>query len=402
MMATVATLIGRRTELETLEALLDGARDGRSGVLVVRGVPGVGKSALLDHCARAATGFRVLRAEGVEAEAELAFAGLHQLVRPLLGRLDRLPALQRAALEAAFGVRDGVGGDRFLVAAGTLGLLAEAAEEQPLLCVVDDLQWLDRPSADALLFAARRLDAEPIAVLLAVRADGPPLAHLPALTLAGLTREDAGELLDRSLLSAERERLLDVAEGIPLALLELSRGPHGAMSAVEKGFADRIAALPEAARRALLLAAVDDDPSAATALAAGVRAADLAPAEAGTRAGRAPRRPGPQARPDRNRRRARRSTTAPGDRARRPSEARRPPGHQRRQSTDSEPAGGRRGHITVTPLPGPSAPDTDRAAQRVNRLLIVALELRRQRPRQAVRRIDAVGDRDPGHLHDRS
>jgi hypothetical protein len=198
-MATVATLIGRRTELEALDALLDGARAGRSGVLVLRGVPGIGKTALVDHCARTADGFRVLRAEGVEAEAELAFAGLHQLLRPLLDRVDRLPAVQRAALETAFGLRDGTGGDRFLVAAGTLGLLADAAEEQPLLCAVDDLQWLDRPSADALLFAARRLDAEPIAVLLAVRTDGPPLTRLPTLALAGLARHDAGELLDSSL-----------------------------------------------------------------------------------------------------------------------------------------------------------------------------------------------------------
>src|SRR5262245_55107920 len=151
------TLIGRRTELDAIGRLVDGAREGRSGVLVVRGVAGVGKTALLDRAAAGADGFTVLRADGIEAEAELAFAGLHQLLRPLAGLHERLAPAQRGALEVAFGLVPGEGGDRFLAAAAALDLLAEAAEERPMLCVVDDLQWLDRPSVDALVFVARRL-----------------------------------------------------------------------------------------------------------------------------------------------------------------------------------------------------------------------------------------------------
>jgi DNA-binding CsgD family transcriptional regulator len=279
-MATTASLIGRRSELELLEQVLERARAGHSEVLVVRGVAGVGKTALIDECVRAAHGFRVLRAEGIEAESELAFAGLHQLLRPLLGLLDRLPPVQRGALEAAFG--SGVGGDRFLVAAATLGLLAEAAEEAPLLCVVDDVQWVDRASIDALVFAARRLAAEPVAIVLGLREGGLALDHLPALRLAGLTRDDARRLLDRAerLAPADRERVLDAADGIPLAVLELPRGGAGAMHGVERSFAERIAALPDGTRAAVLLAAADDDPDAATALRAGLVAEDLAPAEA--------------------------------------------------------------------------------------------------------------------------
>ena len=197
-MATQVTLIGRRSELEAIEGVVDTARGGRSGVLVVRGVPGVGKTALLDAAVRAAPEFRVLRADGVEAESELAFAGLHQLLRPLLGLIDRLPAVQRAALRAALGL-EGEVRDRFLVGTGALGLLAEAAEEQPVLCVVDDMQWLDRPSADALVFAARRLEAEPVALLLAVREGtaGPAgLERFAALVLGGLGRDDARALLE--------------------------------------------------------------------------------------------------------------------------------------------------------------------------------------------------------------
>jgi DNA-binding NarL/FixJ family response regulator len=284
-MATQVTLIGRRSELEAIEGVVDTARGGRSGVLVVRGVPGVGKTALLDAAVPAAPEFRVLRADGVEAESELAFAGLHQLLRPLLGLIDRLPAVQRAALRAALGL-EGEVRDRFLVGTGALGLLAEAAEEQPVLCVVDDMQWLDRPSADALVFAARRLEAEPVALLLAVREGtaGPAgLERFAALVLGGLGRDDARALLESHgrLAPAERERLLDAAEGIPLALLELPRGTAGAsMGAVERSFAERVAALPEPARRAMLLAAADDDPGAVTALGA-MDVATLAPAEAG-------------------------------------------------------------------------------------------------------------------------
>ena len=287
-------LIGRRAELDAIQAVLAAAHDGRSGVLVVRGAAGVGKTALLEQAAEAAHDFRVLRAEGVEAESELAFAGLHQLLRPLSPLFASLPAPQRSALEAMFGVADGQVGDRLVVASGALSLLAEAAEEQPLLCVVDDLQWLDRPSAEALGFVARRLDAEPIALLLALR-DGAPvpagLARFPLLALGGLGRDDARAVLARAarpLAPADRDRVLAAADGNPLALLELPSGPLGtgdgaAMGSVERSFAERVAALPSSGRRAVLLAAADDDPTGATALRAlplaGLTVADLAAAE---------------------------------------------------------------------------------------------------------------------------
>jgi len=262
-----AALIGRRTELDAIEAVLDGARDGRAGVLVVRGVAGVGKSALLSSFA-GASGFRVLRAEGVEGEAELAYAGLHQLLRPVMELVARRPDVQRTALEAAFGLAPGPG-DRFLVAAATLGVLADAADESPLLCLVDDLQWLDQASASALVFAARRLHAERVALLLAVRSgetEPPGLERLESLELGGLDREDAAQLLDGVLTPADRRRILDAADGIPLALLELPRGPGATLGALERTFADRIAVLPEQTRAAVLVAAADDDPEGRTAL----------------------------------------------------------------------------------------------------------------------------------------
>jgi DNA-binding CsgD family transcriptional regulator len=284
-----ATLIGRRTELDAIGHVVEAARTGRSGVLLVRGVAGVGKTAMLDEIAGGASDFRLLRAEGVEAETELAFAGLHQLLLPLTPLLDGLRPAQRRALEAAFGLTPNGSGDRFLAATGALALLAEAAEERPLLCMVDDLQWIDRPSADALVFVARRLHAEPVAVLLAMRDTAPVPAGLerfPRLELGGLERSVARELLDGSarLPPAERDRVLDAAEGIPLALLELSNGAHGAdMSSVERAFAERVAALDHGSRRAVLLAAADDDPHGGTALKAlpdaGLTVADLAAAE---------------------------------------------------------------------------------------------------------------------------
>jgi hypothetical protein len=211
--------------------------------------------------------------------------------------LDALPEPQRGALDAALGLAAPARAATFLAAAATLQLLAEAAEEQAVLCAVDDLQWLDRPSADALVFAARRLDAEAVAMLFALR-DGEPvpagLRHFPALELGPLDRADARELLERGgrLAPDERERLLDAGGGVPLALLELPRGPLGAgppdpdgMGPVERAFAGRVAALPERARRAVLLAAADDDAQERTALSAlslaSLTPADLAPAEAG-------------------------------------------------------------------------------------------------------------------------
>src|SRR3954453_9412832 len=152
-----------------VEDLIASAESSRSGALVVRGEPGVGKSALLGHAIEQATGVRVLRAGGIEAESELAFAALHQLVRPVLDRLERLADPQATALAGALGLSPVSVEDRFLIGVAVLSLLAEAAEEEPLVCVVDDAQWLDRPSADALTFAARRLEAEGVALFFAAR-----------------------------------------------------------------------------------------------------------------------------------------------------------------------------------------------------------------------------------------
>src|SRR4051812_24396460 len=174
-------LRGRRSESAVLDALIAAVRDGQSRTLVVRGEPGVGKTALLDYAVGAASGMRVVRAVGVESEMELAFAGLQQLCAPMLDRLERLPGPQRDALATAFGLRAGDTPDRFFVGLAALGLLSEVAADQPLLCVVDDAQWLDRASAQALGLVARRLVAESVALVLAARVGGDEreLAGLP-------------------------------------------------------------------------------------------------------------------------------------------------------------------------------------------------------------------------------
>ncbi|HEX4864939.1 MAG TPA: ATP-binding protein, partial [Acidimicrobiales bacterium] len=174
-------LHGRRAEREALGRLLADVRGGQSRVLVVCGEAGVGKTALVEAGIGLATGFRVLRALGVESEMELAFAALQQLCAPMLNRLDRLPVPQRDALAVAFGLRAGDAPDRFLVGLAVLSLFSEVAEEQPLLCVVDDAQWLDRASAQALVFVARRLLAESVALVLATRDPGDELDGLPRL-----------------------------------------------------------------------------------------------------------------------------------------------------------------------------------------------------------------------------
>src|SRR3954469_21073705 len=191
------TLRGRRDECAVLDALLRAVRGGHSGALVVRGEAGIGKTALLDYAIGSASDMRVVRASGVESEMELAFAVLHQLCAPLLDRLERLPAPQRHALEITFGLSEGAAPDRLLVGLAVLGLLAEAAAERSLLCVIDDAQWLDRASAQALAFVARRLLAESVAMVFAVRepATGDELAGLPELTLAGLTDAHSRALL---------------------------------------------------------------------------------------------------------------------------------------------------------------------------------------------------------------
>src|SRR4051795_7498700 len=162
-------LLDRGTERDVLERLVAGVRAGQSGVLVLRGEAGIGKSALLEHMSEVAEGTRFLRAAGVESEMELAFAGLHALCGPMLGRLAHLPAPQCAALNTAFGLSSGAPADRFLVGLAVLSLLADAAEERPLVCIIDDAQWLDRVAAQTLAFVARRLSAEPLGLVFALR-----------------------------------------------------------------------------------------------------------------------------------------------------------------------------------------------------------------------------------------
>jgi hypothetical protein len=190
-------LRGRREEFEALDGLLEAVRAGESRALVMRGEPGVGKSALLEEVALRASGCRVTRTSGVQSEMELAFAGLHQLCAPMLDRLGRLPAPQSDALATAFGLTDGVAPDRFLVGLAVLGLLSEAANERPLVCLVDDAQWLDGASVQALEFVARRLFAESVALVFAARpsAEEQPLAGLPELVVEGLRNCDARALL---------------------------------------------------------------------------------------------------------------------------------------------------------------------------------------------------------------
>src|SRR3954462_11046145 len=221
-------LRGRRVEREALERLLAAVRGGQSRVLVLCGEAGVGKTALVESAIRSASGFRVMRAVGVESEMELAFAALQQLCAPLLQRLDRLPGPQREALGGAFGLRAGDAPDRFLVGLAVLSLFAEAAEEQPLLCVVDDAQWLDRASLQSLVFVARRLLAESVAFVFVTRDPGDELERLPKLAVEGLASGDARALLSSALGvpldERVRERKVAQTRGNPLALLELPRG----------------------------------------------------------------------------------------------------------------------------------------------------------------------------------
>ena len=272
-------LLGRAEECVMVDGVLGQARAGASGVLLVAGEPGVGKSALLEYAVESASrsGFQVVRAAGAEPEMELAFAGLQQLCAPLLDGLAQLPAPQRAAIETAFGISAGVPPDPFFVGLGVLGLLAAAAAGRPLLCVVDDVQWLDQASARALGVAARRLQADAVAVLLAGRAAGElaGAAGLAEVRLAGLADADARALLASVLPQWVDQKVMDriVAEtaGNPLALLELPRGmsaaelaggpglggPAGLPGRIEESFGRRLELLPEPARRLVLLAAAD-------------------------------------------------------------------------------------------------------------------------------------------------
>src|ERR1700731_74543 len=221
-------LVGRHHEREVLGRLLDAARDGDGGVLVVHGEPGVGKTALLEWTVEEGRQLRVLRTIGVEGEMELPFAALQQLCSPILDRSERLPDPQRDALGVAFGLSTGHAPNPFLVGLAALGLLSEASQERPLLCLVDDAQWLDRASARVLAFVARRLLAEKIALVFATRERGDALAGLPELHVKPLGHRDARALLESVLPARLDEHVLDqiVAEtrGNPLALLELPRG----------------------------------------------------------------------------------------------------------------------------------------------------------------------------------
>ena len=262
------SLFGRREEIRRIDELTGAARAGAGGVLVLRGEAGIGKSALLEHAARA-SGFRVVRACGAEFESELPFAALHQLCVPVLARLEDLPGRHRDALRIAFGLAEGTP-DLFRVGLATLALLASAAEERPLLCVVDDAHWLDAASSKALAFLARRVGAEPIAVVFAVRlpAAAGELAELPGVAVGGLTDADARKLLAAqsqvTLDEQVRARLLAEARGNPLALLELSEAggfapadTSSVPSRIERGFQARLTDLPAEARLLLTIASAD-------------------------------------------------------------------------------------------------------------------------------------------------
>ena len=221
-------LTDRDGERDVLDRLVGAVRAGESRVLVVRGDPGVGKTVLLDYLAGRARGCRVARAAGVQSEMELAFAGLHQLCAPMLDHLDRIPVPQRDALRTALGLAAGPPPDRFLVGLAVLSLLSEVAGGQPLICLIDDEQWLDRASELTLGFVARRLAANPVALVFATRDPGAELAGQPELVVAGLKDDHARALLDSALAGPLDARVRDliIAEtrGNPLALLELPRG----------------------------------------------------------------------------------------------------------------------------------------------------------------------------------
>jgi DNA-binding CsgD family transcriptional regulator len=295
-------LLNRLTEQAALGQLLEAARGGRSGALVVHGEAGVGKTALLEDAVASAAGMRIARVAGIESEMELAYAALQQLCAPMLDGLDRLPDPQREALSVVFGLRAGEAPDRFLVGLAALSLLADAAAKQPLLCVIDDAQWLDRASAQAMGFVARRLLAEQAALVVATREPGGQFRGLPELAVGGLGDGDARELLAsvirRPLDERVQERFLAEAGGNPLALLELPQGltpaelagavgvtaAPGLLWRLEDSFRQRLGGLPETTQRLLLVAAAEPtgDPvlvwRAAGQLGIGMEAA--APAEA--------------------------------------------------------------------------------------------------------------------------
>jgi DNA-binding CsgD family transcriptional regulator/tetratricopeptide (TPR) repeat protein len=268
-------LRGRASECALLDDLVSAIRRGESRSLVLRGEAGIGKTALLEYLIASASDITVVRAVGVESEMELAFASVHQLCGPLLDRLPRLPAPQRQAMEIVFGLRAGAAPDRFLVGLAVLSLFSEVAEERPLLCVVDDEQWLDRASALTLAFVTRRLLAEPVGLVFAAREPGEELQHVSELEVHGVRNGDARALLSSTvrfkLDERVRDRIIVETRGNPLALLELPRGltatqfagGFGLLQAdaltgrIEESFVRRLEALSEDPRRLLLLAAAE-------------------------------------------------------------------------------------------------------------------------------------------------
>jgi DNA-binding CsgD family transcriptional regulator len=268
-------LVGRQRERAVVDRLLDSARDGRGAVLVVHGDPGFGKTALLEYAVEAGHDFRVVRTSGAEGEMELDYAAMQRLCSPLLEFIERLPGPQRDALGVAFGLSGGKAPSPFLVGLAVLGLLSEAAEQRPVLCLVDDAQWLDSASGGALAFVARRVLAERTAFAFATRKLGSGLAGFPHLRVDRLGRRDARTLLE-SVLAARLdesvlERILAETGGNPLALVELAReltpaqlaGGFGLPAAlslsagIEQSFSRRLTRLPRDARRLLLLAAAE-------------------------------------------------------------------------------------------------------------------------------------------------
>jgi AAA ATPase domain len=274
---------GRTSECQVLDGLLEDVRGGGSAALVIRGEAGVGKTALLRYATGKATGFRIVQLSGVEAEMELPFAGLQQLCAPMVDQLPVLPGPQQDALRVAFGLSFGDAPDPFLVGLGTLSLLSEAAAGQPLVCLVDDAQWLDGASRQVLGFVARRLLAESVGIVFGVREamdereprDERELVRLPELLLTGLNEEDAGALLAAvvpgRLDQLVRDRIIEETRGNPLALLELSRGITAAKLAggfalpaavdlpakIEDHYLGRVRVLPEPTQHLMLLAAAD-------------------------------------------------------------------------------------------------------------------------------------------------
>jgi DNA-binding CsgD family transcriptional regulator len=270
-------LIGRRRECDALDQLVATVQSGQSAVLVVRGEAGIGKTALLEYVVGGAAGCRLVTASGIESEMELAFGGLHQLCAPLLDKLGGLPGPQRDALGTAFGLTSGDVPNRFLVGLAVLSLLADVAQERPLLCVIDDAQWLDRVSEQTIAFVARRLFAEPVGLVLAMRdpSGEHEMTHLPQLEVGRLSDSDARTLLESAMPGrldvGVRDRIVAEAHGNPLAMLELPRGLTAAelaggfarpdarplLSQIEQSFIRRVQVLPIETRRLLLLAAAE-------------------------------------------------------------------------------------------------------------------------------------------------